>query len=89
MTTPELLDGLIKIIQVVVAPVIVGIYNNQRRNNEELIQLRTILIGADGIRSRVRRLERKLERVTYTLAGMAGTTHSQQHNEDEEEDDES
>ena len=70
----NLVSGVGTFIEIIVAPLIVGIYNNQRRQDEKLTKLETILIGADGkngIRSRVRRLERKVERLNLQFAHFA------------------
>ncbi len=74
----QLFDSIFKLIEVLVVPLLWKIYatlseisHKQAAQTGEISNVKTILIGADGkngIRSRVRRLERRQEHTSLVLA---------------------
>lgn len=74
----DLFEGIIKIVEVLIIPLLWKIYSTLTSINEkqalqsgEINTVKTILIGTDGkngIRSRVRRLERRQEHTALLLA---------------------
>lgn len=74
------------VIEIAVIPFGAWIVNNLRLALEELRTLRTVLIGVDGkngMRSRLRRLERKVEHLTLQQAARRGEAHEPVDDEDD------
>lgn len=68
-------DIIKTVIEIAVIPFGAWIVNNLRLALEELRTLRTVLIGVDGkngMRSRLRRLERRVEHLTLQQAARHG-----------------
>lgn len=89
MQAKELFDFIVKIFEIVIVPLVFSIYKDGRKQTEDIGTLKTILIGADGkngIRSRVRRLERTAEKTNIQLALLTGQIN---HHEEEEDGDDS
>jgi hypothetical protein len=77
MTTPETptWDIIKTVIEIAIVPLGAWIVNTLRMALEELRTLRTVLIGVDGkngMRSRLRRLERRVEYLSLQQAARHG-----------------
>ncbi len=82
----EMFNFLIKLIEIILVPALWKIYTLLSKLSDKVNEVRTILIGADGkngIRSRVRRLENKVEKLALAHAAVNGTI--SHHEEDTEE----
>lgn len=74
----ELLDLVLKLVELGVVPFVIYVTKTLAKISAELKTLRTVLIGIDGkngIRSRLIRLERRLERLTAIEAHIQGHKH--------------
>jgi hypothetical protein len=79
-------DIIKTVIEIAVIPFGAWIVNNLRLALEELRTLRTVLIGVDGkngMRSRLRRLERRVEHLTLQQAARHGEAHEPVDDEDD------
>lgn len=75
------------VIEIAVLPLGAWIVNNLRLALEELRTLRTVLIGVDGkngMRSRLRRLERRVENLSLQQAARLGEVPPQEVEEEED-----
>lgn len=71
----QFLDGLVRVIEVVLVPILWKVYAALSGLTTQVGELRTVLIGSDGkdgIRSRVRRLEVRQERIALFIASQGG-----------------
>lgn len=76
------------VIEVAVVPFGLWIVNTLRLALEELKTLRTVLIGVDGkngMRSRLRRLERRVEHLTLQQAARHGEAIEINHNDEDDD----
>ncbi len=74
----EAWDFLFKVVELGVIPFVIYVTKSLAKISADLKTLRTVLIGIDGkngIRSRLIRLERRLERLTALEAQIQGLPH--------------
>lgn len=90
MPQSPILDLVTTVVEVLVIPLGAYIVTTLKANSEELKVLRTVLIGVDGkngMRSRMGRLEKKVERLALLQAARHGELHTTHHEVLDEDDD--
>lgn len=84
----ELIEVLVRVVELVLIPILWKVYTVLSTLSSEVQTLKIILVGSDGkngIRSRVRRLEVRQERMALMMAAQAGETNLSFDSEDTDE----
>lgn len=89
--SPDSWDIALKFLEILLVPFVAYVIRALSNINEELRTLRTVLIGADGkngLRSRFRRMENKVDRLALAQAARHEEASLAAHHDTDEEEEE-